>query len=127
MEKIFLKYNFEDAYFFFPKGKTAQDFNETKRAIVKDGCPISVTTPKCPVIVTQQLAGDSRLFMVENIGNPMDEAMHGQRATKITIDLGKYAEKAKFYVRGKEVQREIADGKIQEKMHCGDAIFIEIE
>ena len=126
-EKTLVKYNFDSAYFFFPKGKTAQDFNQTSNAFLKDGCPISVKTAKSPVIVTELKEGENRMFMVENIGNTIDELLYGQRKSKVEIDLGAFAQKAKFYVRGKQVSREIQDGKLVEKMGCGEAIFIEIE
>ena len=126
-EKTLVKYNFDSAYFFFPKGKTATDYEQTKEAFLKDGCPIQVKTAKSPVIVTELKNGANRMFMVENIGNTIDELLYGQRASKVEIDLGEFASKAKFFVRGKQVCRETVEGKLTEKMHCGDAIFIEIE
>lgn len=126
-EQTLVKYNFDSAYFFFPKGKTAADFNQTKNAYLKDGCPISVKTAKSPVIVTELKNDKNRMFMVENIGNTIDELLYGQRASKVEIDLGDLAKNAKFFVRGKQVQRKTENGKFRETMHCGDAIFIEIE
>ena len=64
--------------------------------------------------------------MVENIGNPMDEVIGGELATKIEINLGEFAKNAKFYSRGKLVERKPINGVIIEKLHCGEALFIEV-
>lgn len=126
-EKTLIKYNFDEAYFFFPKGKTKEDFAHTKNVFERTGCPISVHTPKSPVLVTELKDGQNRLFMVENVGNTIDELLYGQRATNIEIDLGAFAESATFYYRGKQVERKPVNGKFVEKMHCGDAIFVEVK
>ena len=126
-EQTLIKYNFDEAYFFFPKGKTKHDFAHTENVFERAGCPISVNTPKSPVLVTELKDGENRLFMVENVGNTIDELLYGQRATNVEIDLGEFGKSAIFYFRGKQVKRELVDGKFVEKMHCGDAIFIEVK
>lgn len=126
-EETLVKYDFDEAYFFFPEGKTKDDFEHTAKIFEKEGCPICVKTAKSPVLVTELKNGENRMFMVENIGNTIDELLYGQRASKVEINLGDFGENAKFYVRGKKVERALEKGKFTEKMHCGDAIFIEIE
>ena len=79
------------------------------------------------MLVTELKDGENRLFMVENVGNTIDELLYGQRATNVEIDLGEFGKSAIFYFRGKQVKRELVDGKFVEKMHCGDAIFIEVK
>lgn len=126
-EGTLIKYNVEETYFFFPKGKTKHDFAHTKNIFEYTGCPISINTAKSPVLVTELKNGENRLFMVENIGNTIDELLYGQRATNVEIDLGDLGESATFYFRGKQVERKLVNGKLVEKMHCGDAIFIEVK
>ncbi len=52
--------------------------------------------------------------MVENIGNP-DEVIGGELATKIEINLGEFAKSAKFYSRGKLVERTPINGVFTKK------------
>jgi hypothetical protein len=125
-EKILLKYTFEGAYFFFPEGKTFKDYESTERAIVQGNCPITVKPSQDPYIVTELKSTQSKLFMIQNIGNPMDKMLHGKRAGSAEIEIKSFADKAKFYYRGKRVQRKLTDGKMIEKLSCGQAIFVEI-
>ena len=73
-----------------------------------------------------KINNDKKLFMVENIGNPMDEVIGGELDSKIEINLGKFAKNTKFYSHGKLVERKPINGVIIEKMHCGEALFIEV-
>ena len=71
--------------------------------------------------------GEDSLYMVENIGNPMDELMHGKRAGITEIDLSNLKGELNFYVKGKKVEKTIDGGKLKEKLRAGDALFIEIK
>ena len=127
-EPVILKYAYDDSYLFFPDGKGKDDFNATKMILDQNKtCPITAKNGKCPIIVTQLKNGSDSLFMVENIGNTMDELMHGVRAGLTEIDLSNLKGEINFYVKGKKVDRVIDGGKIKEKLRAGDALFIEIK
>ena len=70
--------------------------------------------------------GNNSMFMVQNIGNTIEELMYNKRATTLEIDLGEVANNAKFYYKGKEVKRELDGTILKEKLGIGQAIFIEI-
>ena len=125
-EPVILKYRFDESYVFFENGKTAADFMQTKNAIVNGGCDISVE-PSCGVaLVTKLTAENSVMYMVENFSNVKDEYFDG-KIMKAEIRLGKAAERAEFYVRGKRAERKTANGEFTETLKTGDAIFIEIK
>jgi hypothetical protein len=128
-EPIIIDYQYDNAYFFFPEGKEKTDFDSTEKAILSDvkNIPISVKTPKYPVMVSEMKNGDSRMYMVENVGNTIDEIMYNKRVTTIEIDLGEIAGKAKFYYKGKEVNRQLDGTVLKEKLGIGQAIFIEVK
>lgn len=81
---------------------------------------------KYPILVTELKNGKDSLFMVENIGNSTEQTLYNKRATDIEIDLSKLKGDIRVYYKGKQVEREIKDGKLIEKMKCGQAIFIEV-
>ena len=128
-EPVIIKYQYDNAYFFFPEGKAKEDFDSSSRAILSDvkNIPISVKTPKYPVMVSELKNGKSRMFMVQNIGNTIDELLYNKRATTLEIDLGEIAGKAKFYYKGKLVERKLDGTVLKEKLGIGQAIFIEVE
>ena len=125
-EPIILKYDFVESYLFFEDGKNAEDFMQTKNAIVNDGCPISVNPSFGVALVTEMNAGNSVMYMVENIQNVKDEYFDG-KIMNAEILLGDKYENVRFYVRGKRVDRKLESGKFTETLKTGDAIFIEIE
>ncbi len=125
-ENVILKYAFEKPYYFYPEGKTKSDYDATRKALDNTSdCLLRVTTSNSPVIVTQLKNGKDDLFMVENIGNPMDQLLKGVKAAAVEIDLSALTGKVKFYVKGKEVEKYLSNQILVEKMNCGDAIFIE--
>ena len=128
-EPVLIKYDFDNAYFFFPEGKKAADFEMTSKAILTDNknIPISVKTERDPIIVTELKNGESRLYMVENIGNTFDELMYKIRPKKVEINLGELSNSAKVYHKGKLLNRDLSSGKLTEKLGMGQALFIEIE
>ena len=128
-EPVIINYQYDNAYFFFPDGKEKEDFDSSSKAILSDvnNIPISVKTPKYPVMVSELKNGTSRMFMVQNIGNTIDELMYSKRATTLEIDLGEIAGKAKFYHKGKLVERTLDGTVLKEKLGIGQAIFIEVK
>ena len=128
-EPVIINYDFDNAYFFFPEGKKAADFEMTSKAILSDvsNIPISIKTERDPVVVTELKNGNSRMYMVQNIGNTFDELMHKIRPKNVEINLKSYAEKVKIYYKGKLVKRDLMGGKFIEKLGMGQAVFIEIE
>ncbi|MBQ3047173.1 MAG: hypothetical protein IJD54_03905 [Clostridia bacterium] len=128
-EPVIIDYQYENAYFFFPDGKGKEDFDSTSNAILSDvkNLAISVKTPKYPVMVSELRKGNSKMYMVQNIGNPIDELMYKKRATTLEIDLGELKSRAKFYYKGKLVERNLDGSILKEKLGIGQAIFIEIE
>ena len=128
-EPVIINYNYDNSYFFLPEGKKMEDFEATKSAIYSDvtNLPISVKTPKWPIIVTEMKNGNSRMYMVQNVGNPILETLYKKRVTEIEIDLGKLAPNAKFYYKGKKVDRKLDGSVLKEKLAMGQAIFIEVE
>ena len=112
----------------FEKGKTAKDFEQTELALMPEKpCPLNVTVSKGAVLVTESFSVDgSRLYMVQNIRNTVEQFMYKQRASLAEIDLRESAGKAKFYFRGEEITLNSENGKVKRRMNCGDAIFIEI-
>ncbi|MBE7061511.1 MAG: hypothetical protein E7382_03105 [Clostridiales bacterium] len=128
-EPVIIKYNYDNAYFFFPEGKDQKSFDSSAEALLSDvkNIPISVKTPKYPVMVSEMRNGKSRMYMVQNIGNPIEELMYNKKATVLDIDLGELAGKAKFYYKGKQVERQLDGTILKEKLGIGQAIFIEVE
>ncbi len=128
-EPVIIDYQYDNGYFFFPEGKEKTDFDSTTKAILSDvkNLPISVKTPKYPVLVTEMKKGNSRMYMVQNVGNTAEELLYNRRATIIEIDLGELAPKAKFYYKGKQVERMLEGTVLKEKLGIGQAIFIEVE
>ena len=49
-----------------------------------------------------------------------------KRVPEIAIDLKEFAGKAKFYYKGKLVDKTVVDGCLTEKIGIGKALFIEI-
>ncbi len=68
------------------------------------------------------------MFMIENISNVKDEIDTGVIMTaKIDLnDVLKDAKEYKVYFRGKELQVSVKNGIINKKLHCGDALFVEV-
>ncbi len=125
-ESVILKYAFEKPYYFYPEGKSKEDYDATSKALDNtSGCPISVKTSNAPIVVTELKNGKDSLYMIENIGNPMDQMMKGVKAAKVAIDVSHLSGTVRFYVKGKEVEKSLTDGILFEKINCGDAIFIE--
>lgn len=125
-ESVLLNYNFNDAYFFLPKGKSASDFEVTKRVTAKTDCTIKVETKKDPFMVTELISkSGGKLYMVQNIGNPMNEILFKHRVAEVEIDLGKYADSITVYYKGEKVEKNIVNGKLIEKLHAGEALFFE--
>ncbi len=126
-ESVILKYSFDKPYYFYPEGKTKKDYDSTRKVLDNtSNCVIDIKTTNSPIIVTELKNGNDSLFMVENIGNPMDQKIKGLKTAKVEIDLSKLSGKIKFYVKGKETDKVIVDNRLTEKMNCGDAIFIEV-
>jgi hypothetical protein len=127
-ESVLLKYDFEDAYFFFPKGKKAKDFEVTARAKNGGECDITVETKDTPYIVTLLTSKTGgKMYMVQNIGNTMDELIDKVKPKKVKINLGNLAENAKFYYKGERVEKEVLDNALTLTLKAGQALFIEVE
>ena len=126
-EPVLINYNFEKANFFVPKGKSLVDFESTAKITDCGNAEISVITKDCPYIVTELKNGKGgKMFMVQNIDNPLVETLDKKRIKKVKIDLGKYADTAKFYYKGERVNRIHENGVITEKLSVGQALFIEV-
>ena len=128
-EPVIINYNYDNSYLFFPEGMDKDSFTYTKEAVLSDTSklPISVKADKCPIFVTEMKNGDSRMFMIQNVGNPIDETLYKKRVPEIEIDLGTLANKAKFYRKGKLIQKTVENGKVKEKLGRGQALFIEVK
>jgi hypothetical protein len=128
-EPVIIKYNYDNAYFFYPEGKDKSISDSTEKVIESDvkNIPISVKTPKYPVMVSELKNGKSSMYMVQNVGNTKEEILYNKRATTLEIDLGEVAGKAKFYYRGKLVERTLDGTVLKEKLGIGQAIFIEVK
>lgn len=127
-EPIIIKYDYFDSYYFIPNGSNKSDFDAVRRVDVKTDCLVTVETKDNPYVVTELHAENgARMFMVENIGDPMDEIIDGKRAALININLGSLGEKANFYYKGKKVNRAVKDGVLKERLGIGQALFIEIK
>lgn len=128
-EKVLIKYDYNDVYFFFEEGKTAKDFEQTEKALISENaCPINVKILKGVAMVTESFAEDgSRLYMVQNIRNTAEQFMYKEKASYVEINLGNFVNSAKYYFRGEEIFLIAEKGVIKRKMDCGDALFIEIK
>ena len=127
-ESVLLNYNFNDAYFFIPKGKSEKDFAVTERITAKTDCQIKVETKKDPFMVTELInKSGGKLFMVQNIGNPMNEILFKHRVAEVEIDLGESADSISVYYKGEKVKKSIVNGKLTEKLHAGEALFFEFK
>ncbi len=123
-EPVIIDYKFHESYVCFEKGKTPDDFTQTKTAICNTDSPIAVKPSHGVALVTEMRKEGSKMFMVENISNVKEELFEGRIMTA-TIDLKEYADGAKFYFKGKEKALKPKNGVLRLKMHCGDALFIE--
>lgn len=123
------KYKYNNYWFSFPKGVKHTDVIDTRRIVnpnyMDETCPIKVKNNTGVVIVTEQVAekGTGKLFMVENVTN-LKQQLDGE-VQRVTIDLGKLADGAKFYYRSKEVKKNVKDGVLRMVLKNGDALFIE--
>ncbi len=128
-EPVIINYNYDNSYFFFPEGTDKDSFSYTERAVISDvsALPISVKTDKCPILVSEMKNGDARMYMIQNVGNPIDETLYKKRIPQIEINLGNLAGKAKFYYKGKLVEKKVENGVLKEKLARGQAIFIEVK
>ncbi len=108
------------------KGKGKEDFLQTKNAICNDGSPIEVIPSYGVILVTEMINGDDKLYMVENISNIKEEYFNGKPAVRAKITLPNDAENFTVYFRGKKLEKDIKDKTFYQKLHAGDAIFIEI-
>ncbi len=125
-EPIILDYKFHESYVAFEKGKTAEDFTQTKTAICNENCPISVQPSHGVVLINEMRKEGATMFMVENISNVKEELFE-KRVMRVKIDLKAFADGAKFYFKGKEKALAVKDGVIRLQLHCGDALFIECQ
>lgn len=124
-EPVIINYDFYKDYYFFEEGKSYNDFEHTSMfKTVNTGCPVSVKTSSGVVCVCEmQNANGNRMFMIENITNPIEQLLYKKKANLTEIDVSGLNGKLKFYKKGKEILRNGL--KFTEKMNCGDAIFIE--
>ena len=58
---------------------------------------------------------------------PIDETLYKKRIPEIEINLGELAGKAKFYYKGKLVEKNVENGVLKQKLARGQALFIEIK
>ncbi len=123
---IQLAHKYENCWFAFEEGKTAKDFMQTEFAEINEACPIDVKVNQGVVIITKLSGQKTDLYMVQNVGNVKDEYFDGVGPVVANINLGEKA-KAKVYKCGKKVKRKIIDGKFDEKLHVGDAIFVLVD
>lgn len=125
-ESVLLPYNYDNSWLIFQEGKSAQDYNWTRMAIINENCPISVKISDSVAIVTKLCKKGSTMYMVENIGNVKDTFDNSTKmCAEITLNVAK--NKVKFYKKGELKQRRLKNGKFVEHLGCGEAIFIEIE
>lgn len=128
-EPVIINYNYDNSYLFFPEGTKKEDYYPTKEAVISDvsALPISVKATKCPILVSEMKNGDARMYMIQNVGNPIDETLYKKRIPEIEINLGDLASKAKFYYKGKLVEKKVENGVLKQKLARGQAIFIEVK
>ncbi len=124
-EEVILDYKYKNSYIFIEKGKTKNDFMQTRCAEENEGCAISVTPSYGTVLCTEMEKDGSVMYMVENINNVKDE-LFDKKVFTAKIHLGELAEGAEFYFRGKKVDKKVNDGVLKLKLRCGDAIFIKV-
>jgi hypothetical protein len=65
--------------------------------------------------------------MIQNVDNPIEETLYNKRIPEIEINLGNLLDNAKFYRKGKLVERKGKNGVVKEKLGRGQALFIEVE
>lgn len=123
---VIFKYNYNRDFVIFEKGKGQKDFLQTKNAVVNDGCPLKITPNYGVVLVTEMINGKDKLYMVENISNIKEEYFNGRHAMNAKIVLPSQAKNVSVYFRGKKIKKDIKDGAFYQRLHAGDAIFIEI-
>lgn len=124
---VMLKYDYQNSYILCEKGKSPEDFEQTKYAILNEDCPISVQPNEGVTLVTEHRGKDGKsvLYMVENIGNIKHE-LYGGKPQRVRISLGEGAV-VKIYHRGKQIDKKINNGSFTQVLRVGDAIFIEME
>ncbi len=120
---VILQYTYQNNYFFFEKGKTYKDFEQTVYSEINEGCPIDVKTSKDVVFVTHLKKEDGDMYMVENISNIKDQMATGE-IMEITVKLPTKEKKATYYYLGKKKSVKLEDGAFTLKLPCGHAIYI---
>ncbi len=123
--KVLLKYEYENSYFVYEKGKGKDDFEQTVLAEDNGKPPFEIKIDKGVALVTEQTNGDDRLFMIENIGNIKDELFENAPPMQLECWLPK-GEKT-FYFRGESIDVSETDGLLKLSLKVGDAVFVEIK
>lgn len=123
-EPVIINYDFYKDYYFFENGKTHKDFEHLAMLkYINDGCPIDVKISAGALCVCE--LRDSRgneMFMLENVTNPIEQLLYKKKPSVVHVDLQGLCGEFRFYKNGKRIERGVV---FTEKMHCGDAIFIE--
>ncbi len=126
-EPVIINYDFYKDYYFCAEGKVTEDYEQTSAiGIINENCPIKVKIDNGLICVCEMHKQDgSRMFMIENITNPINQLMYKQKANDVRIDVGLIGEDLNFYKYGEKTEFNTVDGVFGVKMNCGDAIFIE--
>ena len=130
-EPIIIDYSYVDNYIVCGKGKTYADFPHVSEIEHNEKpCPINVK-PNLGVTFISELENkekNSKMFMVQNISNVKEEWDTG-KVMRVNVDLSNVAENSKeinFYFKGKKIDVKLNNKEFNRKLHCGDAIFIEV-
>ena len=123
---VALRHTYDGCWFAFEKGKGAKDFMQTEFAEVDESCPIDVEVSYSVALITRMVGEKSDLFMIQNIGNVKGEYFGNAAPMRVTVDFKKPI-KAKFYKFGKRIRKKTKDGKFEEDLRVGDAIFVEVK
>lgn len=125
-EPVIINYNFYKDFYFFQKDKNYKDYNQTsKLAFQNINCDVDVETNAESICVCELHNNQNRMFMIENISNPVNQLMYKQKANLVEINLRKLKGKLNFYKKGQKIELSTNNNCLALKMNCGDAIFIE--
>ncbi len=126
--KRFSKYlydaRYEDNYVLFEEGKSFRDYDLTDYGIEEKPAPFPVKFTNGPLLITELKRKHSTVFMIENIGNIVEE-YRGKKPMKVEVDFK--TEKIKVRSLANRVKLDTVGGKVSCILPCGEAIFVEIK
>lgn len=124
--KSLLKFQYDNCYFTFEKGKTNKDFPQTEFALINESCPIKTDISYGVMLITVQTNKNEKLYTFENLGNIKDE-LDGKPMANVMIEIPKTEKIIKTFVNGKPTKLKIKNNVINQNLGVGNAIYVRVK